>query len=161
MDRSPGPCCWTPRPAAEVARRARAGAIRADARASAPASRTGPPRSRAASRSGRGPWRAGAAMSPRSSAAFPPWGVLEAPDRAHRRQEGSPSSFESAGRARVDRSPLRQPARAKASTHRSYAWDLVPPSVLRDSLAVTEVDPRGTQVVVADDDVLMHEGLAS
>jgi DNA-binding NarL/FixJ family response regulator len=33
--------------------------------------------------------------------------------------------------------------------------------VLRDTLAVTEVDPRGTRVVVADDDVLMREGLAS
>jgi DNA-binding NarL/FixJ family response regulator len=33
--------------------------------------------------------------------------------------------------------------------------------VLRDTLAVTEVDPRGTRVIVADDDVLMREGLAS
>src|SRR3954467_14143384 len=167
MDRSPGPCCWTPRPASEVALRARAGAIRADARASAPASRPGPPRSRAASRSGRGPWQARAAMTRRSSAAFPPWPVMEAPDRAHRRQGGSPSSFESAGRARVDRSPLRQPARATAWADRSYSWGLtgrlglLTPSMLRDTVAVTEVDPRGTRVVVADDDVLMREGLAS
>jgi serine/threonine-protein kinase PknK len=33
--------------------------------------------------------------------------------------------------------------------------------VLRDTLAVTDVDPRGTRVIVADDDVLMREGLAS
>jgi DNA-binding NarL/FixJ family response regulator len=32
--------------------------------------------------------------------------------------------------------------------------------VLRDTLAVTDVDPRGTRVIVADDDVLMREGLA-
>jgi DNA-binding NarL/FixJ family response regulator len=38
---------------------------------------------------------------------------------------------------------------------------LVPPRVLRDTRAVTEVDPRGTRVIVADDDVLMREGLAS
>src|SRR4051794_2997308 len=38
---------------------------------------------------------------------------------------------------------------------------LVSPVVLRDTLAVTEVDPRGTQVIIADDDVLMREGLAS
>src|SRR4051794_1132515 len=106
-------------------------------------------------------------MTRRSSAAFPPWPVVGAPDRAHRRQGGSPSSFESAGRARVDRSPLRQPARATAWTDRSYSWalagrlGLLAPSVLRDTVAVTEVDPRGTRVVVADDDVLMREGLAS
>jgi hypothetical protein len=35
-----------------------------------------------------------------------------------------------------------------------------PPSVLRDTLGVTEVDPRGTRVIVAEDDVLMREGLA-
>src|SRR3954453_6116651 len=39
--------------------------------------------------------------------------------------------------------------------------DLVSPSVLRDTVTVTEVDPRGTRVIVADDDVLMREGLAS
>ena len=33
--------------------------------------------------------------------------------------------------------------------------------MLRDTLAVTDVDPRGTRVIVADDDVLMREGLAS
>jgi DNA-binding NarL/FixJ family response regulator len=33
--------------------------------------------------------------------------------------------------------------------------------VLRNTLAVTHVDPRGTRVIVADDDVLMREGLAS
>jgi DNA-binding NarL/FixJ family response regulator len=33
--------------------------------------------------------------------------------------------------------------------------------VLRDTLAVTGVDSRGTRVVVADDDVLMREGIAS
>jgi DNA-binding NarL/FixJ family response regulator len=33
--------------------------------------------------------------------------------------------------------------------------------VLRNTLAVTDVDPRGTRVIVADDDVLMREGLAS
>jgi serine/threonine-protein kinase PknK len=33
--------------------------------------------------------------------------------------------------------------------------------VLRDTLAVTDIDPRGTRVIVADDDVLMREGLAS
>jgi DNA-binding NarL/FixJ family response regulator len=33
--------------------------------------------------------------------------------------------------------------------------------VLRDTVAVTEFDPRGTRVIVADDDVLMREGLAS
>jgi DNA-binding NarL/FixJ family response regulator len=33
--------------------------------------------------------------------------------------------------------------------------------VLRDTLAVTEVDSRGMRVVVADDDVLMREGIAS
>jgi DNA-binding NarL/FixJ family response regulator len=38
---------------------------------------------------------------------------------------------------------------------------LVAPDVLRDTHAVTEVDPRGTRVIVADDDVLMREGLAS
>jgi DNA-binding NarL/FixJ family response regulator len=32
---------------------------------------------------------------------------------------------------------------------------------MRDTLAVTEVDPRGTRVVVAEDDVLMREGIAS
>src|SRR4029079_8426680 len=63
-------------------------------------------------------------------------------------------SFESAGRARVDRSPLRQPASAMAWADPSYA-------VLRDTLAVTAVDPRRTRAVVADDDVLMREGLAS
>ena len=38
---------------------------------------------------------------------------------------------------------------------------MVPPSVLRDTFAVTDVDPCGTRVIVADDDVLMREGLAS
>jgi DNA-binding NarL/FixJ family response regulator len=33
--------------------------------------------------------------------------------------------------------------------------------VLRDTLAVTGVDSRGTRVIVADDDVLMREGIAS
>ena len=33
--------------------------------------------------------------------------------------------------------------------------------MLRNTLAVTDVDPRGTRVIVADDDVLMREGLAS
>ena len=32
---------------------------------------------------------------------------------------------------------------------------------MRDTLPVTEVDPRGTRVVIAEDDVLMREGLAS
>jgi DNA-binding NarL/FixJ family response regulator len=32
---------------------------------------------------------------------------------------------------------------------------------MRDTLTVTEVDPRGTRVVVAEDDVLMREGIAS
>src|SRR5262249_3968463 len=149
-----------------VALRARALAIRADARASARGSRTGRPRSRAASRSGRGQWQARAAMTRRSSAAFPRSPAAEAPDRAHRRRGGSPSSFESAGRARVDPSRLRQRASAMAWTNRSYAWaqfraSLAPPSVPRDTFAVTGVDPRATRVVVADDDVLMREGLAS
>jgi DNA-binding NarL/FixJ family response regulator len=34
-------------------------------------------------------------------------------------------------------------------------------ATVRDTLAVTEVEPRGTRVIVADDDVLMREGLAS
>ena len=38
---------------------------------------------------------------------------------------------------------------------------LASPIVLRDTPAVTEVDRLGTRVVVADDDVLMREGLAS
>ena len=33
--------------------------------------------------------------------------------------------------------------------------------MLRDTLAVTGVDSRGTRVIVADDDVLMREGIAS
>jgi DNA-binding NarL/FixJ family response regulator len=33
--------------------------------------------------------------------------------------------------------------------------------VLRNTLPVTDVDPRGTRVIVTDDDVLMREGLAS
>src|SRR4051812_50102678 len=33
--------------------------------------------------------------------------------------------------------------------------------MLRNTVAVTDVDPRGTRVIVADDDVLMREGLAS
>src|SRR3954447_7725007 len=33
--------------------------------------------------------------------------------------------------------------------------------VLRDTVPVAEVDPRGSRVVVAEDDVLMREGLAS
>jgi DNA-binding NarL/FixJ family response regulator len=37
----------------------------------------------------------------------------------------------------------------------------VRPVVLRDTLAVTDADPGGTRVIVADDDVLMREGLAS
>ena len=32
---------------------------------------------------------------------------------------------------------------------------------MRDTPTVTEVDPRGTRVVVAEDDVLMREGIAS
>ena len=32
---------------------------------------------------------------------------------------------------------------------------------MRDTLPVTEVDPRSTRVVIAEDDVLMREGLAS
>src|SRR5205807_10008394 len=39
--------------------------------------------------------------------------------------------------------------------------NLVRPIVLRDTVAVTDVDPCGTRVIVADDDVLMREGLAS
>jgi DNA-binding NarL/FixJ family response regulator len=93
---------------------------------------------------------------------------VEARDRAHRRPGGAPSSVKSAGRARVDRSPLRQPARATAWPDRSYsrvefrtiAHAVFRPAV-RDTLAVAEVDPRGTRVIVADDDVLMREGLAS
>jgi serine/threonine-protein kinase PknK len=38
---------------------------------------------------------------------------------------------------------------------------MAPPDGLRDTLTVTEVDPRDTRVIVADDDVLMREGLAS
>jgi serine/threonine-protein kinase PknK len=38
---------------------------------------------------------------------------------------------------------------------------VTPSSALRDTLAVTEVDPRGARVIVADDDVLMREGVAS
>jgi DNA-binding NarL/FixJ family response regulator len=38
---------------------------------------------------------------------------------------------------------------------------LVSPIFLRDTSVVAEVDPLGTRVVVADDDVLMREGLAS
>jgi serine/threonine-protein kinase PknK len=38
---------------------------------------------------------------------------------------------------------------------------VLPTIGLRDTLAVTDVDPRGTRVIVADDDVLMREGLAS
>jgi DNA-binding NarL/FixJ family response regulator len=41
------------------------------------------------------------------------------------------------------------------------ALALVALIVLRNTLAVTDVDPRGTRVIVADDDVLMREGLAS
>src|SRR3954447_20102412 len=44
---------------------------------------------------------------------------------------------------------------------RTRRLGLVRPSVLRDTLAVTQVDPRGTRVIVADDDVLMRGGLAS
>ena len=33
--------------------------------------------------------------------------------------------------------------------------------MLRDTLAVTGIDSRGTRVIVADDDVLMREGIAS
>src|SRR6266567_4272752 len=38
---------------------------------------------------------------------------------------------------------------------------LVPPILLRDTLAVTDVESPGTRVIVAEDDVLMREGLAS
>ena len=38
---------------------------------------------------------------------------------------------------------------------------LVPPSLLRDTLAVTDIESPGTRVIVAEDDVLLREGLAS
>src|SRR3954452_24421379 len=50
---------------------------------------------------------------------------------------------------------------AVAHSVRTGRLGLVPSSVLRDTVAVTAVDPHGTRVVVADDDVLLGEGLAS
>jgi DNA-binding NarL/FixJ family response regulator len=38
---------------------------------------------------------------------------------------------------------------------------LVRPNVVRNTRGVTDTAPRGTRIVVADDDVLMREGLAS
>jgi len=48
-----------------------------------------------------------------------------------------------------------------AGTSPSSGLGLAPPIVLRDTPAVTDVAARGTRVIVADDDVLMREGLAS
>jgi serine/threonine-protein kinase PknK len=58
-------------------------------------------------------------------------------------------------RARVDGDALNGSSRADGAREPGRS------ATLRDTLAVTEVDPRGRRVIVAEDDVLMREGLAS
>src|SRR3954470_8345844 len=121
-------------------------------------------------------WLANAARNRRSWVAILPSHRAEAPDRAHPRRVHAPSCFADDERARADLSPLRQPATATAqlrdhtppaqtdlpaSARTCPSVDLARPIVLRDTLAVTGVDSRGTRVIVADDDVLMREGIAS